>query len=102
MLDPIRKLLTEAGKAKQTRAFWQSATEILGEWARGARVQLTYKGLSESGTLEAGPSGKHGETFLTDSHDAEDRHVSSRSQALPTGFCGAVPRSAVDSASHLA
>src|SRR6266550_3539265 len=58
MLDPIRRLLAEAGKAKQTRAFWQTATEILSESASGARVQLTYKGLSESGTLEAGAPGE--------------------------------------------
>src|SRR5207249_8527742 len=54
MLDPIRRLLTEAGKAKQTRAFWQTVTEILSEYAGGARVELIYKGLSESGTLDAG------------------------------------------------
>ena len=54
MLDPIRRLLAEASKAKQTRAFWQTATEILSGAAGGARVELTYKGLTESGTLEAG------------------------------------------------
>jgi len=102
MLDPIRKLLSEASQAKQTRAFWQSATEILREWAGGARVQLTYKGLSESGTLEAGPSGKDGETFLTDYHDAEGRHVSARFEGLPTGFPGDVLRSGVEIATHLA
>src|SRR5207249_11691472 len=31
MLDPIRRLLAEAGKAKQTRAFWQTVTDILSE-----------------------------------------------------------------------
>ncbi len=41
MLDPIRKLLTEAGAAKQTRAFWQAANDIEREWAGGARVGLT-------------------------------------------------------------
>src|SRR5882762_6382809 len=102
MLDPIRKLLTEAGKAKQTRAFWQSATEILGEWAGGARVQLTYKGLTESGTLEAGASGRSGETFLTDYHDAEGRHVSARFEGLPPGFPGEVLRSGVEIATQLA
>ena len=102
MIEPIRKLLSEASQAKQTRAFWQSATEILGEWAGGARVQLTYKGLSESGTLEAGPSGKDGETFLTDYHDAEGRHVSARFEGLPTGFPGDVLRSGVEIATHLA
>src|SRR5436190_21390717 len=100
MLDPIRKLLTEAGKAKQTRAFWQTATEILGEWAGGARVQLTYKGLSETGTVEAGPAGKDGETFLTDYHDAEGRHVSARFEGPPAGFSGEGPPSGGESATH--
>src|SRR6266540_4324256 len=102
MIDPIRRLLTEAGKAKQTRAFWQSATEILSEWSGGGRVQLTYKGLNESGTLEAGASGKDGETFLTDYHDAEGRHVSARFEGLPAGFPGDVLRSTIEIATHLA
>src|SRR5882672_7647414 len=102
MLDPIRKLLTEAGKAKQTRAFWQAATDILSEWAGGARVHLAYKGLSESGTLEAGASGRDGETFLTDYHDAEGRHVSARFEGLPAGFPGEVLRSTIEVATHLA
>src|SRR3989454_595906 len=96
MLYPIRKLLTEAGKARQTRAFWQTATEILSECAGDARVQLTYRGLSESGTLEAGAPGKEGETFLADYHDAEGRHVSARFEGLPAGFPGEVLRSTIE------
>src|SRR5437763_177762 len=102
MLDPIRRLLAEASKAKQTRAFWQAATDILSEWAGGARVQLTYRGLTESGTLEAGAPGKDGETFLTDYHDAEGRHVSARFEGLPAGFPSDVLRSTIEIATHLA
>src|SRR5438477_634598 len=102
MLDPIRRLLAEASKAKQTRAFWQAATDILSEWAGGARVQLTYKGLNESGTLEAGAPGQEGETFLTDYHDAEGRHVSARFEGLPTGVPDDVLRSSIEVATHLA
>src|SRR3989442_4772914 len=102
MLDPIRRLLTEAGKAKQARAFWQTVTEILSEYAGGARVELTYKGLSESGTLDAGAAGTDGETFLTDYHDAEGRHVSARFEGLPAGFPGEVLRSTIEIATHLA
>src|SRR3989442_1684589 len=102
MLDPIRRLLTEAGKAKQTRAFWQTVTEILSEYAGGARVELTYKGLSESGTLDAGAAGTDGETFLTDYHDAEGRHVSARFEGLPAGFPSEVLRSTIEIATHLA
>jgi PAS domain S-box-containing protein len=102
MLDPIRRLLAEAGKAKQTRAFWQAATEILSEWAGGGHVQLTYKGLTESGIVEAGAPEKAGETFLTDYHDAEGRHVSARFGGLPAGLPGDVLRSGVEIATHLA
>ncbi|HMH83690.1 MAG TPA: hypothetical protein VK531_12530, partial [Gemmatimonadales bacterium] len=66
MLDPIRRLLTEAGKAKQTRGFWQAATEILSDWTGGARVELTYRGLTESGAADAGVAGKQGDPFLAD------------------------------------
>jgi PAS domain S-box-containing protein len=102
MLDPIRKLLTEAGRAKQTRAFWQAATDILSEWAGDARVELTYKGLTESGSVAAGVPGKDGEPYLTDYHDAEGRHVSARFQGLPSGFPGDALRSAIEIATHLA
>src|SRR5574342_1069609 len=102
MLDPIRRLLTEAGKAKQTRAFWQAATDILSEWAGGARVELTYKGLAETGSVAAGNGGKDGEPFLTDYRDADGRHVSARFQGLPEGFPGDALRSTIEIANHLA
>jgi len=54
MIGPIRRLLIEAGRAKQARAFWQASAEVLSDWAGGAHVRLVYKGLSESGTAEAG------------------------------------------------
>src|SRR5437763_7735702 len=76
MLDPIRKLLTEAGKAKQVRAFWDAAAAILSEWTGGARVELGYKGLRETGSAQAGIAGKPGDPFIADYHDAEGRHVS--------------------------
>src|SRR5207249_1961097 len=79
---------TEAGKAKQTRAFWQAATDVLSEWT-GARVELTYKGLNESGALHAGAAlPESGEPFLADFHDADGRHVSVRLRGLPEGFPG--------------
>src|SRR5437899_6565670 len=102
MLYPIRKLLTVASKPTRPRASGPAAPEILSESAGGARVQLTYKGLSESGTLEAGAPGKEGETFLTDYHDAEGRHVSARFEGLPAGFPGETLRSTIEIATHLA
>jgi signal transduction histidine kinase len=101
MLDPIRRLLTEAGRAKQTKGFWQTATDVLSEWT-GAWVELTYKGLNESGTLRAGTRTEQGEPFLTDFHDSDGRHVSARFHGLPEGFPADVLASAIEIASHLA
>src|SRR2546429_2801034 len=93
MLDPIRKLLTEAGKAKQTRGFWEAAAAILSEWTGGARVELSYKGLRETGSAQAGTAGKPGEPFLADYHDAEGRHGNARFEGLPPGFPADAPPS---------
>src|SRR5438067_849877 len=86
MLDPIRKLLTEAGKAKQVRGFWDAAAGILSEWTDGARVELSYRGLREMGSAQAGTAGKPGDPFIADYHDAEGRHVSARFEGLAAGF----------------
>src|SRR5256886_9573563 len=102
MLDRIRKLLTEAGRAKQTRGFWEAAAAILSEWTGGARVELSYKGLRETGSAQAGTAGKPGEPFLADYHDAEGRHVSARFEGLPAGFPADALRSGLEIATHLA
>src|SRR2546423_3531811 len=102
MLDPIRKLLTEAGKAKQTRAFWDAAAAILSEWTGGARVELGYKGPRETGSAQAGIAGKPGDPFIADYHDAEGRHVSARFEGLPAGFPADALRSGLEIATHLA
>src|SRR2546430_12110544 len=102
MLDPIRKLLTEAGKAKQTRAFWDAAAAILSEWTGGARVELGYKGLRETGSAQAGIAGKPGDPFIADYHDPEGRPVSARFQGLPAGFPADALRSGLEIATHLA
>jgi PAS domain S-box-containing protein len=101
MLDPIRRLLAAAGEAKQTKAFWQAATDTLSEWCT-AQVELSYKGLSESGTVGAGAPSQDPESLLTDYHDADGRHVTARFHGLPEGFPADVLRSTIEIASHLA
>src|SRR6266545_3213037 len=101
MIDPIRRLLTEAGNARQTKAFWQAAADILSGWVGGAQVQLVYKGLNESGTVQAGAPGD-GEPFISEHHDAEGRHVVLTVRGLPQGFPGDVLQSGVEIATHLA
>jgi signal transduction histidine kinase len=102
MLDPIRRLLTEAGRATQMRAFWHAAAAILSEWAGGAHVQLVYKGLRESGNAQAGAADRPGEPFLTDYHDADGRHVHAAFRGLATGFPAEELRTGIEIASHLA
>src|SRR5437588_51186 len=102
MLDPIRKLLTEAGKAKQVRGFWDAAAGILSEWTDGARVELSYRGLREMGSAQAGTAGKPGDPFIADYHDAEGRHVSARFEGLAAGFPADALRSGLKIATHLA
>src|SRR2546428_612767 len=102
MIEPIRRLLTEAGNAKQTRAFWQAATAILSDWVGGACVHLVYKGLNESGTVQAGATAKGGEPLIADYHDAEGRHVQATFRGLPDGFPSEALRSALEIATHLA
>jgi PAS domain S-box-containing protein len=102
MLDPIRRLLTEAGRATQLRAFWRTAATILSEWAGGAHVELVYKGLRESGNAQAGAADRAGEPFLTDYHDVDGRHVQARFRGLAAGFPAEELRSGIEIASHLA
>src|SRR2546425_9842724 len=102
MIDPIRRLLTEAGRAKQARAFWQASAEVLSDWAGGAHAQLVYKGLTESGTAEAGSTDQPGEPCIADYHDAEGRHVQATFRGLPDGFPTEQLRSGVEVATHLA
>src|SRR6266567_5117402 len=102
VIDPIRRLLTEAGNAKQTRAFWQAATGVLSDWAGGAHVQLDYQGLNESGTAQAGAPDASGEPFFIDYNDAEGRHVRAAFRGVPEGFPADVLRSALEIATHLA
>src|SRR2546430_1435293 len=102
MLDPIRKLLTEAGKAKEVRGVWDADAAILSKWTGGARVELGYKGLRETGSAQAGIAGKPGDPFISDYHDAEGRHVSARFEGLPAGLPADALRSGLEIATHLA
>src|SRR3989475_760609 len=102
MIGPIRRLLSEAGRAKQAGAFWQASAEVLSDWAGGAHVRLVYKGLSESGTAEAGSAAQAGESCIADYHDAEGHHVQATFRGLPEGVPTEPLRSGVEIATHLA
>src|SRR2546425_700086 len=101
MLEPIRRLLNEASSSKGTKAFWQAAARILSEWARGAGVQLDYRGLNESGTATAGAPAAGGPVAV-DWQDADGRRVHGEFAALPPGADAADARAAIEVATHLA
>src|SRR5438445_10573909 len=102
MIGPIRRLLIEAGRAKQARAFWQASAEVLSDWAGGAHVRLVYKGLSESGTAEGGSAAQAGESCIADYHDAEGQHLQATFRRRPEGVPTEPLRSGVPFATHLA
>src|SRR5712691_10626943 len=101
MLEPIRGLLNEASSSTGTKAFWQSAARILSEWARGAGVQLDYRGLNESGTATAGAPAAGGPVAV-DWQDADGRRVHGEFAALPPGADAPDARAAIEVATHLA
>src|SRR5438094_760504 len=70
--------------------------------AGGAHVRLVYKGLSESGTAEAGSAAQAGESCIADYHDAEGHHVQATFRGLPEGVPTEPLRSGVEIATHLA
>ena len=102
MLDPVRRMLTAASETKQTRDFWQAAARILSEWGGGTRVQLTYRGVQESGGVEVGTPGREGKPFVADYQDAEGRQVQAAFAALPPGFPVMDLQAAIEIATRLA
>ena len=104
MLDPVRRMLSAASDARQTRDFWQAAVRILSEWGAGTQVQVAYRGLHESGSVEAGAPGRQGggEPFVADYRDADGRHVQATFAALPAGFAVTNLQPAIEIATHLA
>ncbi len=102
MIDPIRRLLSEASAAKETKAFWQSAARVVSERAGGAQVRLTYRGLSESGTVGAGPDAATGDPLRIETHDAEGRRVDVAIVGAPAACPLDELRALLEVASHLA
>src|SRR5437879_13198501 len=101
MLEPIRRLLSEASSSKGTKAFWQAAARMRSEWAGGALVQLDYRGLNESGAATAGTTSS-GSPVAVDWQDADGRRVHGAFAAIPPGAGTADVRATIEVATHLA
>src|SRR2546422_862879 len=105
MLEPIRRLLSEASTSKGTKAFWQAAARILSEWAGGALVQLDYRGLNESGAATAGTTASGSPVAVVPAvaaPDTDGRHVHGEFAAIPPGAGTADVRATIEVATHLA
>jgi len=102
MIDPIRRLLSEASASKETKSFWRTAAQVLSEWADGAHVRLTYRGLREAGTIDAGPNVPGGDPLRVESHDTEGRQVEVAILGAPAAFALGDLKAVLEVASHLA
>jgi signal transduction histidine kinase len=102
VLDPIRQLLSEANAAKETKTFWLTTAHILSDWSGATRVELTYRGLGESGTVAAGPDVSIEDPVHVEVHDTEGRVVEVSIAGAPADFPIADLKSVVDIASQLA
>ncbi|MBI1967517.1 MAG: GAF domain-containing protein [Gemmatimonadetes bacterium] len=86
MLVPLRRLLTEASSAKQPRTFWQAVCTVVSDWADGARAELRYTGVRESGAVTAGPPERTGHPLTVEWSDSEGRCVELTLVGAPPGL----------------
>ena len=75
MTDDFLSLLDAGVDAATPAAFWQAVAGALSVRLGGAKVALTYRGLRESGSAEAGDPAGPGSAFELDSVDGEGRRV---------------------------
>jgi signal transduction histidine kinase len=75
MIDPIRRILSEASAAKDVKAFWQAVAALVSEWTEGCHVRLAYHGTRESGVVAAGPEGEPSAAERVHYRDGEGRSV---------------------------
>lgn len=98
MRDALQALLREASEAKRSADFWRAAVRILSDWAGGARLVITYKGVNESSAVTAGTDDRTGRSLVADWRDAEGRHV----QANLAGAAPSLPTSELEVALEFA
>lgn len=103
MLQALRSLLEKASQASRSSAFWQSAAQILSDWAGGARAVVRYRGVHESGTAAAGPQPAPGSAALAaDWTDPDGRRVEGSLAGAREGVTVAALKEALEVASNLA
>lgn len=102
MREALQSLLREASEAKRSAAFWHAASGILSQWAGGARLTITYKGINESGVVSAGTDDRSGRTISAAWRDAEGRQVEAALAGAPPSLPASELEAAIEFASRLA
>jgi PAS domain S-box-containing protein len=98
MRDALQSLLREASDARRSEDFWRAAAEILSQWAGGARLTISYRGVNEAGTVSAGADDRSGRSLTAGWRDPEGRQV----EATLAGAPAALPPSEVEAALEFA
>jgi len=102
MRDVLQALLREASDAKRTADFWRAAATILSDWAGGARLSITYKGINEAGSVSAGSDDRSGRSLTAEWRDPDGRHVQASLAGAPAALPASELEAAVEFASRLA
>ena len=102
MRDVLQALLRDASDAKRTADFWGAAATILSDWAGGARLAITYKGINEAGSVSAGSDDRSGRSLTAEWRDPDGRHVQASLAGAPPALPASELEAAVEFASRLA
>src|SRR6267143_2038766 len=97
----VTELLSEAGAAKNVRAYWETVARLLSERAGGAGVELVYRGVNEAGTVTAGAAGRPG-VAIEVRWEEGGRRAQAAFTSVPPGVTMAELQSSLDVASQLA
>src|SRR5216110_2594462 len=102
MRDALQALLREASDAKRSADFWRAAATILSGWAGGARLAITYKGINETGSVNAGSDDRSGRSLTAEWRDPDGRHVQASLAGAPPALPASELEAALEFASRLA
>ena len=102
MRDAMQTLLRQASEAKRSGDFWRSAVAILSSWAGGARLEIRYRGINESGLVTAGVDDRSGRTLTADWRDPDGRHVQATLAGAPASMPAAELETVIEFATRLA
>jgi PAS domain S-box-containing protein len=102
MRDALQALLRHASDAKRSADFWGAAAGILSDWAGGARLEIRYQGVNESGAVAAGADDRSGRTLTAEWRDPDGRRVEATLAGAPPALPVSELEAAVEFATRLA